>query len=219
MQRKKFNYKYGFTLAEVLITLGIIGVVAAITIPTLMKNTQDAEFKTAWKKAFSELSQANQQIITDNGGQDFSGQCSDYNNTCLKDLFATKLKFVKQCTNANTEGCSPINAKFMDGANTHIVDINSAYPALVTASGYSIRFRAHDSACTLAFPYECGWMQVDVNGLKSPNIAGRDIFFLGVAKTKLAPFGVVGDPNYPNPNTDCATGGTGTACSAVYLQQ
>lgn len=33
--------KYGFTLAEVLITLGIIGVVAALTIPTLMQNYKD----------------------------------------------------------------------------------------------------------------------------------------------------------------------------------
>ena len=38
----------GFTLAEVLITLGIIGVVAAMTIPTLMNNIQDVLFKTAF---------------------------------------------------------------------------------------------------------------------------------------------------------------------------
>lgn len=49
--------KYGFTLAEILITLGIIGVVCAITIPTLIQNTQDAELKTAYKKAYSDLSQ------------------------------------------------------------------------------------------------------------------------------------------------------------------
>ena len=50
--------KQGFTLAEVLITLGIIGVVAAMTIPTLISNTNGAQFKTAYKKALSTLSQA-----------------------------------------------------------------------------------------------------------------------------------------------------------------
>ncbi len=48
----------GFTLAEVLITLGIIGVVAAMTIPTLMANTGRAEFKTAFKKVVSAVNQA-----------------------------------------------------------------------------------------------------------------------------------------------------------------
>ena len=50
--------KLGFTLAEVLITLGIIGVVAAMTMPTLMNQTQGAQYKTAYKKALSALSQA-----------------------------------------------------------------------------------------------------------------------------------------------------------------
>ena len=48
----------GFTLAEVLITLGIIGVVAAMTMPTLMNATNGAQYKTAFKKALSVISQA-----------------------------------------------------------------------------------------------------------------------------------------------------------------
>ena len=49
--------KQGFTLAEVLITLGIIGVVAAMTMPTLMNSTQGAQYKAAYKKALSAISQ------------------------------------------------------------------------------------------------------------------------------------------------------------------
>ncbi|MBR5555917.1 type II secretion system protein [bacterium] len=48
----------GFTLAEVLITLGIIGVVAAMTMPTLINSTNGAQYKTAYKKALSVMSQA-----------------------------------------------------------------------------------------------------------------------------------------------------------------
>ena len=51
---KKFN---GFTLAEVLITLGIIGVVAAMTMPTLINQTNGAQYKAAYKKALSAISQ------------------------------------------------------------------------------------------------------------------------------------------------------------------
>ena len=51
---KKFN---AFTLAEVLITLGIIGVVAAMTMPTLINQTNGAQYRAAYKKALSAISQ------------------------------------------------------------------------------------------------------------------------------------------------------------------
>ncbi len=50
--------KSGFTLAEVLITLGIIGVVAAMTIPNLIANTNGAKFRSQFKKSVSTLNQA-----------------------------------------------------------------------------------------------------------------------------------------------------------------
>ena len=50
--------KFAFTLAEVLITLGIIGVVAAMTIPVLFSNINNAKFRNQYKKAVSTLNQA-----------------------------------------------------------------------------------------------------------------------------------------------------------------
>lgn len=48
----KLNKKAGFTLAEILITLGIIGVVAAMTIPTLIANTKSQQYRAQLKKLF-----------------------------------------------------------------------------------------------------------------------------------------------------------------------
>ncbi|MDO5437315.1 MAG: type II secretion system protein [bacterium] len=48
----------GFTLAEVLITLAIIGVVAAVSIPSVISNSQQQEFKTGLRKAVSVLNSA-----------------------------------------------------------------------------------------------------------------------------------------------------------------
>ncbi len=50
--------KKAFTMAEVLITLGIIGIVAAMTFPQLIKNYQAKVYETAFKKAYSNLSKA-----------------------------------------------------------------------------------------------------------------------------------------------------------------
>lgn len=54
---------FGFTLAEVLITLGIIGVVAAMTLPAVINNTKNKELETAFKKSYSQLGQAIQSIF------------------------------------------------------------------------------------------------------------------------------------------------------------
>ena len=51
-------FKKGFTLAEILITLAIIGIVAALTIPSVISNAQQQEYKTGLKKAVNVLNQA-----------------------------------------------------------------------------------------------------------------------------------------------------------------
>ena len=58
MISSKINCKYrGFTLAEALITLVIIGIIAALTIPGILINTEQHEYKSALKKALSSLNQ------------------------------------------------------------------------------------------------------------------------------------------------------------------
>jgi len=68
--------RFGFTLAEVLITLGIIGVVAAMSIPTLIANTNSAKFRSQFKKTIATLNQAalmsQAQYDFDFGGTDTS---------------------------------------------------------------------------------------------------------------------------------------------------
>lgn len=75
--------KSGFTLAEVLITLVIIGVIAAITVPTLITKYQKEQTVTRLKKAYSALSQTTARAIADNGpiatwevGQNLSSQAA-----------------------------------------------------------------------------------------------------------------------------------------------
>lgn len=59
------NNRVGFTLAEVLVTLGIIGVVSAMTVPTLMQNYQRKSYVTQLHKVYNEFQQAALQYMTD----------------------------------------------------------------------------------------------------------------------------------------------------------
>ena len=61
--------KIAFTLAEFLIILGIIGVVAALTLPSVIERHQKLETVTKLKKAYSTLSQAIERAKVDNDGR------------------------------------------------------------------------------------------------------------------------------------------------------
>ena len=96
---------YAFTLAEVLITLGIVGVVASLTIPTVVKHYKAKVLETAFKKSVSNLYQAydltRQQlgvddiyqtyVVLDPIAQDYNKEIKDFQETFDKNLKVTKV--------------------------------------------------------------------------------------------------------------------------------
>ena len=75
----KVIIKKGFTLSEVLITLVIIGVIAAITIPTIIAGSRKSEYSARLKKFYSTLTQA--QSRAQASGQGWDIWCEDTNNS------------------------------------------------------------------------------------------------------------------------------------------
>ena len=157
---------FGFTLAEVLITLGIIGVVAAMTMPTLMNSTQGAQYKVAYKKALSALSQA----ITLNVALD-EVDFADIDNATYKlaDILKSRMNVVR--TTAGTSDLpedeySPEEAKGVANAEDNTT--------LFMNDGIMFQFDpATAIGCTMTAPdtddnNKC-YGFVDVNGTKGPN--------------------------------------------------
>ena len=83
--------KKGFTLAEVLITLAIIGIVAALTIPSVISNYQQQEFKTGLKKAVSVLNEA----ITLNIQKEGVSPYETHSDTYLVDYLKKNMSVIK----------------------------------------------------------------------------------------------------------------------------
>jgi len=202
-----------FTLAEVLITLAIIGVVAALTIPTLMANYQKVQYVAALKKAYSEMNQAITLMANDLGCQ------GDLNCTKLFDAdtpddafnneFVKYFKIAKNCKNADydgTLGCFPdtINNDY-DGIEDGISSgWDSSGYRFITADGFSIKAFSGGNGCdnndysthaTNDMTQVCGMIYLDVNGLKGPNYMGRDIFIFWITNGK-------GPQLYPNGGAD-----------------
>lgn len=215
--------KRAFTLAEVLITLAIIGVVAALTMPTLINSINKKHWITGYKKAYSELSQVHQLLNSEAGGL-YMSECRDFDDACLRNLFAEKLKVIESC-NATTPNKCQENSTFLNGAVIGLsnLNINASWPTIVTTSGYSVKFRFHISDCSeysqnyLGRLTTCGWMQIDVNALKKPNVAGKDIYFVHIYKNKLVP---INKNNLTEEalKEDCKHG-EGVGCSTIYLYE
>ncbi len=161
--------RQGFTLAEVLITLGIIGVVAAMTIPTLISNTNGAQFKTAYKKALSTLNQAVLMNVALED-TDFSGMVKDAD----KDTGITVEEFLKgrlQSANDITDsyGTLPTIAAYKanDDDSNNVTVNNAADIVLAFADGTAFAYnKTTDAKCTETTP--C-YGYIDVNGSTGPN--------------------------------------------------
>jgi prepilin-type N-terminal cleavage/methylation domain-containing protein len=209
---KSCNDRKAFTLAEVLITLGIIGIVASMTIPTLMNNIADAQYRTAWKKAFSVFSQATQKMAYDNGG-DIAGLFSTSDD--IRDNYVKYLIKAKVCTDSNAEGCWAADATGLDGTT----GVFGAHTGLILNDGSLAIFWLADSNCSASagISDRCAGAAIDVNGMKPPNKIGKDIYEFHILKNRILPYGTQGD-DY-NVNNDCDPTKLGESCSAVYLYQ
>lgn len=224
-----------FTLAEVLITLAIIGVIAAITIPTLMQKTQDQEFKSKLRKEYSVLSQAQELLETESGGN-FADAFSNISGTgglLLKNTFKQKLLYFKECDRndgGNLNICFPAQAsiKLLNGASAGGAYLASdATVGLLLKDGTSLAFGGNGTGgdtCTAStgtpgYSNNCGYVIVDVNGIKPPNTWGRDIYIFFIFADVIRPSSVMTILPAVASADDCNTGTNyGFTCSSKYLQ-
>ena len=174
-----------FTLAEVLITLGIIGVVAAMTMPSLIANYQKKQTVTQLKKAYSTLSQAlvaAQQEYGDMSGWEYSGmnlefeETNDALNNFVHKYLEPHIKILEYCY-----GDSSNKSCFYKNYSRGGVVRNNSSPTSNAAS-----FIMNDGVVvSLAFNNDGNgkfggelFVKVDLNGKKRPNMYGKDIFVL-----------------------------------------
>ncbi len=155
--------RFGFTLAEVLITLGIIGVVAAMTMPTLINQTNGAQYKAAYKKALSALSQA---VTLNVALDDWSFADVDADNT-IQGMLTSRMNVVR-----DEDGATNLSDYTND-----LEDIATDNRTLFFNDGIMFTFPVSTDGCSRPEGAELTkgnigdqcFGYIDVNGLKGPN--------------------------------------------------
>lgn len=214
-----YSYKklIAFTLAEVLIALLIIGVVASLTIPGIMQNTQEAEYKIAWKKIYSDLDQATTMILM-NIGTDFNNYFSD--EVDIKDQYIKYLKNLAEYDN-NYEADDywiKANPKWLSGEILGADWVGGS--VLILNNGAVLLFQMQNDSkdCKKTSWWgdlpKCGIIWVDVNGARPPNTWGTDIYGIQIHAKGIRPMGAQGDGGN---ESSCSNTRDGIGCSAKYL--
>jgi len=185
----KIKSKSAFTLAEVLITLVIIGVVAALTIPTAINRMQREELRSQFKKAVSVLYQVVQKMKADNGDL-----VLDYNNDTVP-IF--RERFMSYFHVTCKENCVNLRKyrNFNDTSAVTIYSNDSFFTnTIIVQDGMTFGFSAsyHNAL----------YIIVDINGPgKKPNRLGYDVFGFFVRGTQIYPC----EPGEPASTVICSS--------------
>ncbi len=165
-----------FTLAEILITLGIIGVVSAITMPMLITHYQKQATVNQLKKAYSEFSQAVKMAEIDHGLMEtwnFEGfnTALERNTYFGENYLLPYLKVVEKCIPSSSK-CWADEIRNVSGniVTGSVINSVNTRVSFITASGYSGFYWLNGDGLGI-------WYWVDLNGpKKGSNRLGRDIF-------------------------------------------
>lgn len=226
----RFQRCMAFTLAEILLVMGIIGIVAQMTIPTLVTSARNQEMVARLKKVYSVLEQARALTAIDQGGDISSlfspaaGSMGGWNE------FAKHLNLAKNCGKEmgclHTKQISIINNSTSTAEFLNFDASNDQQGGKgILADGTMIQLNSWEYNCEdsylegpVGYRHYCGYIYVDLNGEKGPNTVGRDFFMFDVTRDAIYPAG----SNFPNDiNTDCNPKGdapqNGHYCTAKVI--
>lgn len=213
----KHNCFCAFTLAEVLITLVIIGVISAITIPTVVQNTGKQEFVARLKKSHSNLANALYKMNMNLGYP--LGDYSWIDEDNFIEEFSQVANVIKKCENSTEcfsggsqnyrnvyKRLNGSRVEWEDGKSVILSD-GQIYTYFEETDPVVYGLSAQDESNVM------GRILVDINGQKNPNQYGYDTFFFYIVNGK----GIV--PAGSHNISDCRKTGKGITCAAKVLKE
>lgn len=182
--------KKAFTLAEVLVTLSIIAVIAMLTIPALVKNYKNKLYAASIEKAYSQLSDAIQNVVNDEMATSFSkttaGVAPDQESSCAETskgvcwFMRNYLKVIPEMVDCTTNKYNELyNTNYGVCVADEYYTPNGDGP--MTHYGSCVQTTSGATVCMSFDPSNGGIaVFIDTNGIGQPNMTGIDAFVMRV---------------------------------------
>lgn len=209
-----------FTLTELLVALGIIGAIAAISIPSLVTKIQNRMLVTKLKSTNQAIKQLVDKTLITSPTRDLSGTDFDDPDKLLTssnfDIVTTCSDAAKDCWRTTATTGVKVQYRLLSGNNTSIA--GPTYKSIILKNGAVIGYKksAHDHENGDA---TIGEFCYDVNGTDKPNMSGRDYFCTFVTKK-----GKLVDMYYPEnrltiqqKTTKCTNGSGSNYCYGAIV--
>jgi len=196
----KIRSKRAFTLAEVLVTLAVIGVIASLTIPPLVKSYEKREWISGYKSTYSIVNRATRMIMADNNGTLLGvWDATAGDHIGMYQAYIPFLKTIKKCENQDPGGNCFASQYYdlMGGGST----VNALY-SVILSNGSSLAF--------FSWPGGSG-IYIDMNGGKGPNTYGKDFHSIHIYANSdpIKPYGYDQDESSITTNCSSNLGATG----------
>lgn len=172
----------GFTMAEVLITLGILGVVIAMTLPALIAKHHERVWLTQFQRVYTTLYQAYYSVYTDYGTANEWG--IDGSEESLKRAYDMLAKYLNVGVEYGFKRPNYIVYKDLNNGDIG----NKGNTWFFKAESYNFTL-SDGSMIGLEYDSEVPGLllDVDINGEKGPNVLGKDLFYLSLVSRRKAP--------------------------------
>ena len=208
--------RVAFTLAEVLITLGIIGVVAALTIPNVIKQYQDRVTVTKLQKAYSVLNQAFRQSENDNGSSELWQETPEISaNEYFEKYWKPYFKAPELCLTYSDCGYKSWKPYITLNGDKVSMSIDPQRIKIKTSDDVFYMFTEVTTNSKGEFvPFRN--VYIDINGAKAPNQFGVDVFaFRRIPGKGILPDGYAA--SYRSIVANCNRQASGTYCAARII--
>ena len=208
--------RVAFTLAEVLITLGIIGVVAALTIPNVIKQYQDRVTVTKLQKAYSVLNQAFRQSENDNGSSELWQETPEISaNEYFEKYWKPYFKAPELCLTYSDCGYKSWKPYITLNGDKVSMSIDPQRIKIKTSDDVFYMFTEVTTNSKGEFvPFRN--VYIDINGAKAPNQFGVDVFaFRRIPGKGILPDGYAA--SYRSIVANCNRQANGAYCAARII--
>lgn len=202
-----------FSMLELTIVAFLLAITIVVCIPMISNNTKEAMLISGWKKNYSEL-RSNFEVFNVSDKENIENICAANLSDMDDRIFKIISPYLNVDINLSVSSLKFYNYKYKNGAQISMQSSLFTKRFAFQENGNIVGFRWLDCACSDTTP--CAMAIFDMNGLKSPNRLGEDVFGVYLFKNRIEAFGA--DYSAEDMELNCQAHSNGMSCSEYYLR-